>query len=67
MAAARGWAQAGTAPAASEPAGSAAPAAGDTLGRLERAAALHDRGVLTDDEFAAEKRSILDDSAPAPA
>jgi putative oligomerization/nucleic acid binding protein len=34
-------------------------AATDPLERLERAAALHDRGVLTDDEFAAEKTAIL--------
>jgi hypothetical protein len=33
--------------------------AGDPIERLERVAALHDRGVLTDDEFAAEKNAIL--------
>jgi len=37
----------------------AAPATGDSIERLERAAALHERGVLTDDEFAAEKNAIL--------
>jgi Short C-terminal domain len=63
MGAVRGWARAGGGPAGTEPAAETT----DTLGRLERAAALHDRGVLTDDEFAAEKRAILDDSAPAPA
>jgi hypothetical protein len=34
-------------------------AAMDPLERLEKAAALHERGVLTDDEFAAEKNAIL--------
>ena len=38
----------------------AGTAAGDPIERLERAAALHERGVLTDDEFAAEKNAILD-------
>ena len=37
----------------------AGTAAGDPIERLERAAALHERGVLTDDEFAAEKNAIL--------
>jgi hypothetical protein len=37
----------------------AGTSAGDPIERLERAAALHDRGVLTDDEFAAEKSAIL--------
>ena len=37
----------------------AGTSAGDPIERLERAAALHDRGVLTDDEFAAEKTAIL--------
>ena len=32
---------------------------GDPLDRLERLAGLHDRGVLTDAEFAAEKAKIL--------
>ena len=66
MAAARGWGGAATGTPAAQATGSAAGPP-DTLGRLERVAALHDRGVLTDDEFAAEKRAILDDSAPAPA
>ena len=37
----------------------AGTAAGDPIARLERVAALHERGVLTDDEFAAEKNAIL--------
>jgi len=42
------------------PAGpSAAPAAGDRIEQLERLAGLHERGVLNDEEFAAEKRRIL--------
>jgi hypothetical protein len=38
----------------------AAPAspADDRLGCLERRTALHDRGALTDDEFAAEKSAL---------
>jgi hypothetical protein len=36
----------------------AAPAT-DPIERLERVAALHERGALTDDEFAAEKDAIL--------
>jgi hypothetical protein len=32
---------------------------GSTADQLERLAALHDSGVLTDDEFAAEKRKVL--------
>ena len=37
----------------------AGTAADDPIARLERVAALHERGVLTDDEFAAEKNAIL--------
>jgi hypothetical protein len=33
----------------------------DRLGRLERLAALHASGVLSDDEFAAEKQRLLDE------
>lgn len=33
----------------------------EMLGRLERLAALHERGVLTDAEFAEQKRRILED------
>jgi hypothetical protein len=42
------------------------PAAGDEdsrLGRLERLAELHQKGVLTDEEFAAEKSRVLSDGA----
>ncbi|MBF9066900.1 SHOCT domain-containing protein [Streptacidiphilus fuscans] len=46
------------APAAPAPA-PAAPAGDDSLDRLERLAALHNSGVLTDEEFAQEKRKIL--------
>jgi hypothetical protein len=48
-----------TAAAASGPAAAVAPAVPDPLDRLERASALHERGALTDDEFAVEKREIL--------
>jgi hypothetical protein len=58
--------RAGGGPAVDAPAASPAPAAQDTIARLERVAALHDRGALTDDEFAAEKRAILD-GGPSPA
>lgn len=34
----------------------------EMLGRLERLAALHERGVLTDAEFAEQKRRILEDA-----
>jgi hypothetical protein len=37
----------------------AAPPEPDRLERLERLAALHDTGALTDDEYAAEKASVL--------
>ena len=37
----------------------APPGHADNLARLERLAALHDSGALTDDEFAAEKRTLL--------
>lgn len=44
--------------------GGGAPAVGngsaeDRLAQLERLAALHDRGVLTDEEFASEKTTVL--------
>jgi hypothetical protein len=48
--------------------GAAAPEAvlvDDSLAQLERLADLRDRGVLTDDEFAAEKRAILRPSVAA--
>src|SRR4051812_15551036 len=52
-----------TAPVVPVPA--AAPA--DPVDRLERVAALHERGVLSDEEFVAEKRAILDAAGPVPA
>jgi hypothetical protein len=51
--------------AAPVPAGVAAAPEGGQLERLERVAALHDRGALTDEEFDAEKRAILDGPLPA--
>lgn len=50
-----------------------APAGDDTLTRLERLAALHEKGALTEEEFAAQKQAILAPAAtvavpePAPA
>jgi Short C-terminal domain len=41
-----------------EPAGREAVAAG-TVDRLERLAALHERGALTDEEYEAEKALLL--------
>ncbi len=29
------------------------------LGRLERLASMHEKGILTDEEFAAEKQRVL--------
>ncbi len=37
----------------------AAPAAPDTLTQLQQLGELHDAGVLTDEEFAAQKAKIL--------
>ena len=34
------------------------------LARLERLASLRDKGILTDEEFAAEKARLLDAGAP---
>jgi hypothetical protein len=45
-------------PQPTEPA-TAAPAATDRYVTLERLASLHDRGILTDEEFAAEKATTL--------
>jgi hypothetical protein len=45
----------------------APPPPGDQVGRLERVAELHDRGVLTDEEFGDAKREILAGPGPAPA
>jgi hypothetical protein len=51
-----------TTPAASAPAAPAGPApsaAGDPIGEIERLAALHTSGALTDEEFAAAKKSVI--------
>jgi Short C-terminal domain len=48
-------AQQGAAPAAPPPASD-----DDQLARLERLVALHEKGALTDQEFAEQKRRILD-------
>jgi hypothetical protein len=45
--------------AAVSPVAPAAPAATDVVGQLERLAALQTQGILTPDEFAAEKAKIL--------
>jgi hypothetical protein len=37
----------------------AAPSESDTISQLKQLAELHDSGVLTDDEFAAQKAKIL--------
>jgi hypothetical protein len=37
----------------------AAPAEGDMIAELKQLAELHDQGVLTDDEFAAQKAKLL--------
>ena len=37
----------------------AAPAASDTVAQLKEMAELHSQGILTDDEFAAQKAKIL--------
>jgi hypothetical protein len=37
----------------------AAPAEGDMISELKQLAELHDSGVLTDDEFAAQKAKLL--------
>ena len=37
----------------------AAPAGGDMIGELKQLAELHDQGVLTDEEFAAQKAKLL--------
>jgi len=50
--------QAAEAPAPVDAAPASAPA-GDTLDQLKQLAELKDQGILTDDEFAAEKAKIL--------
>jgi hypothetical protein len=48
------------APAPTAPASTGAPApTGGTIAALEQLAALHDRGALTDEEFAAQKQKLL--------
>ena len=42
-----------------EPAPAAPTAQADPISQLERLAALHEKGVLTDEEFQAEKAKIL--------
>lgn len=37
----------------------AAPAEDDMMAKLEQLGALHDKGILTDEEFAAEKAKVL--------
>lgn len=51
--------QAEQAQAAQQPAPPAVPPADDTISRLERLAGLKSQGILTDEEFAAEKAKIL--------
>lgn len=51
--------QSGSEPPPTQPMPVAPPGDADNLARLERLAALHDSGALTDDEFAAEKRTLL--------
>jgi hypothetical protein len=41
------------------PAAPAAPAAPDPIAQLKELAALHQQGVLTDEEFAAQKAKVL--------
>jgi putative oligomerization/nucleic acid binding protein len=56
-------AQAYAAPPPAAPAAAPAPAAGgmtdDTIQQLKDLAALHEQGVLTDEEFTAQKQKIL--------
>jgi hypothetical protein len=47
------------APESPPPAPAGAPAAEDRIAQLERLAALHAQGILTDEELAAEKARIL--------
>jgi hypothetical protein len=51
-------AAAGAAPPAA-PAAPAAPPQSDVIGQLQQLAQLRDQGVLTDDEFAAQKARLL--------
>ena len=47
------------APQAPPPAPAPAPAAVDPIARLKELGALHEQGILTDEEFSAEKAKIL--------
>ena len=40
----------------------AGSSSGDALSKLERLAALHEQGALTDEEFAEQKRRLLDET-----
>jgi hypothetical protein len=53
-------ATAGVAASAPPPATPASDTADDKVTRLKQLAELRDQGILTDDEFTAEKRKILD-------
>jgi hypothetical protein len=46
-------------PTSAPPAPEAAPAAPDPIAQLKELAALRDQGILTDEEFAAQKAKIL--------
>ena len=46
-------------PPAAAPLPAAAPSQDDTITQLERLGKLHDQGILTDEEFAAQKAKIL--------
>jgi Short C-terminal domain len=54
-----GYQQAPPPPPPPAPAPAAAPAAADPIEQLKQLAALHSDGVLTDEEFAAQKAKIL--------
>lgn len=43
----------------SAPQQAAAPSQDDTISQLERLGKLHEQGILTDDEFTAQKKKIL--------
>ncbi len=47
------------APAAPAPAAEPAPAAADPIEQLKQLGALHQQGILTDEEFAAQKARLL--------
>jgi hypothetical protein len=53
---AQGYEQQAPAPA---PAPAAAPAQNDTITQLKQLGELHEQGILTDEEFAAQKAKIL--------